>query len=705
MGAHGVSEDPTAMPPHAGFGAPPPHAHLTQFYVDDAALLDALVPFISQTLMLGNAALILATEAHRNALAARLHTRGLDIATAADEGRYLALDARDLLARLMRDGAVDREAASAILSDLIDQAAAAVSHDYARLAVFGEVVALLSAAGNHAAAIALERLWNDLLATRPFTLLCAYPMGLFPQTGDGEAFGEICAAHTRVVPTEDYTMLEDDAARLRSVALLQQKAQALEAEITERTRAQDLLQRREAELANFIEEAPVALHWVGPDGVIIWANRAELELLGYAREAYVGRPIAEFHADQATAADILERLARHETLHDYEARLRRQDGSLLYVLINSNVHWQDGEFLHTRCVTRDITERVQAGDARAHLAAIIDSSHDAVIGKTLEGTITSWNRAAQRLYGYTPEEIIGQPIATIVPPERYDELAEIMAQVASGKALSEFSSERVRKDGSRVEVSLSISPIRGHAGRIIGAATIARDITQRRALERQKQEFMEMVAHDLGSPLTVIRGYAQLLQRRQAYDERAVAAIVSETARMGRLVTDMLEVARLEAGQLELRRTEIDLTALARNCVAQAAMVASGCLVQVEAPEQPIAGQWDGDRLAQVITNLLDNALKYAPGSAITVQVTSCAEEAEVAVVDHGPGLTTAELQHIFDHYSRGVRAAGAAGTGLGLFISHGVITAHGGRLWAESEPGRGSTFHFTLPYADSATP
>jgi PAS domain S-box-containing protein len=340
----------------------------------------------------------------------------------------------------------------------------------------------------------------------------------------------------------------------------------------------------------------------------------------------------------------------------------------------------------------------------AELAAIVASSDDAIISKRLDGTITTWNHAAERLYGYTAAEIIGRPIATIVPADRRAELVEIMARLKRGERIAHHETVRVHKDGTRIDVSVSISPMFDEVGHIVGASKIARDIRQRRALERQKQEFVEMVAHDLGSPLTVIKGYAQLLQRRPAGNDPAIGKILAEVGRMERLLRDLREVTRLDAGQLELRLAPVDLIALVRDRVAQAAFaVADGLRLRCEVPDAPVIGAWDYDRVEQVLTNLLDNALKYAPCGAVVVRVETGETEALVAVQDHGPGLTAEQLHRVFERFTRLPQtAASTAGTGLGLFISKRLIEAHGGRLWADSVPGQGTTFSFALPLTPS---
>ena len=160
------------------------------------------------------------------------------------------------------------------------------------------------------------------------------------------------------------------------------------------------------------------MHWVGPDGTILWANRAEIELLGYSAEEYIGQHIARFHVDRAAIDEMLTRLSEGKNLRDYPARLRCKDGSIRQVLIDTSVLWEEGRFIHTRCFTRDITELQLLAETRGRLGAIVESADDAIIGKTLDGIVTSWNPGAERLYGYTAAEIVGQPISRLMPPDK-----------------------------------------------------------------------------------------------------------------------------------------------------------------------------------------------------------------------------------------------------------------------------------------------
>ena len=293
----------------------------------------------------------------------------------------------------------------------------------------------------------------------------------------------------------------DDEQRLRAVALrnaqgifvarqraeeeLLRTKEALERKTQELAESLAMLRRSERELADFFENASVGMHWVGPDGVILRANRTELEMLGYTREEYVGRPIVEFHDDREAMADILRRLAAGETLRDYPAKMRCKDGSIKHVLIDSSVMWEDGRFVHSRCFTRDITDRRRAVEAQARLAAIVECSDDAIIGKTLDSRILSWNAGAERLFGYTAREVIGRPVTLLIPGDQQDEERLILERIRRGERLEHYDTVRVSKDGRTIDVSLSVSPVLDSAGHVIAASTIARDITLKKRAEHR----------------------------------------------------------------------------------------------------------------------------------------------------------------------------------------------------------------------------
>ena len=239
-------------------------------------------------------------------------------------------------------------------------------------------------------------------------------------------------------------------------------------------------ERREQELTDFFENAAVPMHWVGPDGTIVRVNQAELDLLGYDRDEFQGKNIVDFHEDREVIDDILRRLLAGEVLHDYPARLRAKNGSTRHVLIDSSGYFENGEFVHSRCFTRDVSAHQEAEQAVARLAAIVASSSEAIIGKTLDGIVTSWNTAAERIFGYSKTEMIGRPVFLLVPQELHDAERDLLERIRQGERVEVFETERIRKDGRRIYIAVSVSPIRDASGNVVGASSIKRDVTERK---------------------------------------------------------------------------------------------------------------------------------------------------------------------------------------------------------------------------------
>ena len=251
-------------------------------------------------------------------------------------------------------------------------------------------------------------------------------------------------------------------------------------DIDDLKQAEAELRRREQELTDFFENAALAMHWVGPDGTILRVNQAELDLLGYDRDEYLGRNIVDFHQDREVIDDILRRLLAGEVLHDFPARLRAKNGLTRHVLIDSSGYFENGRFVHTRCFTRDVTSHQEAEQAVARLAAIVASSSDAIIGKTLDGIVVSWNAAAERTFCYSQAEMIGQPIFRIIPDELHGAERDLLERIGRGESVDVFETERIRKDGQRIYIGVSVSPIRDAQGKVVGASSIKRDVTERK---------------------------------------------------------------------------------------------------------------------------------------------------------------------------------------------------------------------------------
>ncbi|HEY6517485.1 MAG TPA: PAS domain S-box protein [Steroidobacteraceae bacterium] len=520
-------------------------------------------------------------------------------------------------------------------------------------------------------------------------------------------------------------------ARLELIAQLEEKARALEWEVQRRIMVERTLADRDRELSDFLENALEGLLKVGSDGTVFWVNGAGLELLGCDVAQCVGRSIDEFHLDPDDAADSLRRLRAGETLCNHATALRRSDGSVRHVRIAANAQWDAGRLIHSRWFVRDVSHERLAERARAHLAAIVESSDDAIVSKTLEGIIRSWNRAAERLFGYTAEEAVGQPITLIIPAERVQEEQGILAQMGRGERIDHFETVRVAKSGRRIEVALTISPIFDANGVISGASKIARDISaqksaehaQQRAIgelrraeealreaDQRKDEFLAVLAHELRNPLAPIR-YAVAMARKEGRPEaerlQARAIIERQVEHMGRLLDDLLDVSRITRGTLILRQSTIDLGSMvaAAQEAARPLIEARSHSLVVQLPAETLRLVADPVRLAQVLANLLINAAKYTDaGGRIVLEARREAAELIIAVRDNGIGIAAEMMPRVFTLFAQASPALerSEGGLGIGLALVHGLVELHGGSVTAKSGGlGQGSEFVVRLPIGE----
>jgi PAS domain S-box-containing protein len=514
-------------------------------------------------------------------------------------------------------------------------------------------------------------------------------------------------------------IIDDSAAPIRSADGGAQGVVLVFRDNSARRLAEKRLSQSEKELNDFFDNASVGMHWVGRTGTILRANRAELEMLGYPSEEYVGRNIAEFHVDADLIRTILSRLSAGETMADQEAQMRCKDGSVRDVLINSSALLNErGEFVHSRCFTTDVTEQRRDELASQRLAAIVESSEDAIVAKDLSSIVTSWNKAAERMFGYSADEMIGQSIRILIPAEHADEESDILDQIKRGIRVEHFESIRLRKDGSTFPVSLTISPIRDRQGNVVGASKIARDITALKAAERalieadrRKDNFLATLAHELRNPLAPIRNAVYQLKLDTELESRSASSrdvIDRQSRMMTRLIDDLLDVSRITRNRLELKKQR---TTLAE--VIEAAAETSRPLIErgkhalsIALPTEPIYLTADPTRLAQVFSNLLNNAAKFMKeGGSIRVTATRHPNEVMVSVKDTGMGISAASLPHIFDLFAQSPAVGGVStGLGIGLALARGVVDLHNGSIEARSEgEGAGAELIVTLPISEQS--
>jgi PAS domain S-box-containing protein len=352
------------------------------------------------------------------------------------------------------------------------------------------------------------------------------------------------------------------------------------------------------------------------------------------------------------------------------------------------------------------------------LAAIVNSSDDAIIGKTIDGVISTWNPAAERMYGYTPEEIIGQPVTVLCPPDRVAEIQEILRKIGNGEHVPYHETVRQRKDGTVFPVSVAISPVHDDRHSLIGASSIARDISERYRLQaelrlrtddleiayRDLETFSYSVSHDLRAPLRAMEALSSALlddcgdslsDVAVGYTKRIQAA----SERMTQLIDDLLNLARVSRAQIHLQ--ELDLGAEVADIAAELQHQAPGRHVRFTI-QQPARATADPTLIRTVLQNLLDNAWKYTSGrddAAIEFGMTPEGTSGSCFYVrDNGAGFDAAYAGKLFKPFERLHSAAEFPGTGVGLASVRQIVERHGGRTWADGASGAGATFYFTLP-------
>lgn len=464
---------------------------------------------------------------------------------------------------------------------------------------------------------------------------------------------------------------------------------------------------------------------IGADAVCYYTSPSITRILGYTPEEFVGHNIFEFmHSDDVERAQKLfaSHLAQPGAVFSAVYRYRHKDGRWRWLEATRTNLLNDPSVQAVVSNYRDITEQREAQQARAELAAIVESSEDAIIGEDLQGIITSWNKGAERLFGYDAEEVVGKPVSLLHSTEPSEE-RNLLELLRSGERIEPLQTVRLRKDGSRVDVSLSVSPIRDSKGKVVGAAKIARDIGPQKHLEdelrrhaeelaeahRQKDQFLAMLAHELRNPLAPLRTGVHILRQSQtpsAIRERTHDMMDRQLRHLSRLVDDLLDVSRIVRGKIQLRKERLDLRRLVRTVAEDRRPVLEqvGLTLLMDIPETPVCVMGDQTRLTQVLNNLLDNSVKFAKGrNIVTMRLLADGEhrQAVLSVRDEGIGIEPELLPRLFTPFLQADRSLDRSrgGLGLGLAMVKGLAELHGGSVEAFSEgAGRGAEFTVRLP-------
>jgi len=356
--------------------------------------------------------------------------------------------------------------------------------------------------------------------------------------------------------------------------------------------------------------------------------------------------------------------------------------------------------------------------AQAMLGAIVASSDDAIISKNLDGIVQTWNAGAERLFGYTAEEMIGCPITRIIPLGRQSEEPALLERLRRGERIEHFETVRLRKDGRQIDISLTVSPMRNSQGIIIGASKVARDITDRKQAEadlreadRRKDEFLATLAHELRNPLAPIRNSLHILRMTACSDpaaERVCEMMERQVNHMVRLVDDLMELSRITRGLIELRKDHTDLASIVRMAVetSKPLIAAADHELTISIPDEPLPLYVDGVRLSQVFANLLNNAAKYTePKGHVWLTGRLEGSEVVVSVRDNGIGISAEQLPVVFEMFMQADRSNSRSqgGLGIGLTLVRKLVEMHGGTITAHSDgAGQGSEFVVRLAVAVS---
>jgi PAS domain S-box-containing protein len=501
--------------------------------------------------------------------------------------------------------------------------------------------------------------------------------------------------------------------------------------------AEAALREGEQHFRTIVDALPAAIYTTDAEGRITYFNPAAVTFSGrvpaLGKDHWCvnwkmyrpdGTPLQHDQCPMAVA------LKEGRDIDGEEAIAERPDGTRIWFAAYPRpVRDDGGRVVGGINMLLDVTERKRAERARAHLAALVESSDDAIVSKDLNGAIASWNPAAELLFGYTALEAIGKSITMIIPSDRLDEETTIIGRIRRGERVDHYETVRRRKDGTMVDISLTVSPIMDANGRIVGASKIARDVTERKLIEkaraeearireslyeqaqeanRAKDEFLATLSHELRTPLNAMLGWSHMMRSAvlpPATQRRALEALERNAKAQAQLVEDLLDVSRIVSGKLQIRSEEVDLPRVVAEAVdsVRPAAAAKGLNIEYDAePETSIVVLGDADRLRQIVWNLLSNATKFTPhGGRIAVGVQRVNGSVEVVVRDTGEGIPRHFLRHVFERFRQAESSVARrhGGLGLGLAIVRHLTEAHGGSVSAASAgKGKGATFTVTLP-------
>ncbi|HWR26179.1 MAG TPA: PAS domain S-box protein [Methanosarcina sp.] len=493
-------------------------------------------------------------------------------------------------------------------------------------------------------------------------------------------------------------------------------------DITERKKAEEALRLSNIYNRSLIEASLDPLVTIGHDGKITDVNGATEKVTGYSRKDLVGTVFSDYFTEPEKARKGYEQVFIDGKVCDYSLRIQHREGYITPVLYNASVYSDEkGEIVGVFAAARDITELEKAKEKIQTLANAVESSDDAIITTSLDGIIESWNKGAEKVYGYLVEEVLGKNISVLEPDNLKGEIKQLVEKIKQGERIQHYETLRLKKDGTIINVSLTHSPVFDTSGELVDISIIARDITDKKIAEklfqekqmaevanRTKSEFLAKISHELRTPLNSIIGFSDMLGE-QMYGElnqkqlRYAENISKSGKHLLNLINNILDISKIEAGKMELVYKNFELAAklsMIRNILYP---IANKKNIKIEIDMDSELGIVcaDEDKFVQIMYNLVDNAIKFSyENSVVRIGARKKGNMVEITVKDTGIGIKVEDQNKLFKPFSQtdSFSSRKFQGTGLGLSLVKQIVHMHGGYVWFRSNSIEGSTFAFAIP-------